>query len=111
MVTTSTSITSEKTFCLTPRSEELSHELALRFASKCYSHLEITHFKDNFKSLADHQEDVEYWKEDTLNKFLCLPEPIGAGPVIYQMAGEFPAVVLGPCWGRLVVSVGDQFAA
>lgn len=39
-------------------SEQLSHELALRFASKCYSHLEVTHFKDNFKSLADHQDDV-----------------------------------------------------
>jgi hypothetical protein len=68
--------------------EELSHELALRFASRCYSHLEIAHFKDNFKSLADHQEDLEYWKEDTLNRFLCLPEAIRAGPVIYQMAGE-----------------------
>ena len=46
--------------------EQLSHELALKFATKCFSHLEIAHYKDNFKSLADHNDDLEYWKEDTL---------------------------------------------
>lgn len=80
--------------------EQLSHELALRFASKCYSHLEITHFKDNFKTLADHNDDLEYWKEDTLCKFLSLPESIQAGPVIFQMCtylGAFPFPSLAPC--------------
>ncbi|KIV78254.1 hypothetical protein PV11_09991 [Exophiala sideris] len=80
--------------------EQLSHELALRFASKCYSHLEIAHYKDNFKTLADHQEDLEYWKEDTLCRFLALPEPLKAGPVIYQMCtylGAFPFPALAPC--------------
>ena len=80
--------------------EELSHQLALRFAAKCYSHLEITHFKDIFKSLADHNDGVEYWKEDTLCKFLCLPESLRAGPVIYQMCtylGAFPFPSLAPC--------------
>jgi len=81
-------------------SEQLSHELALRFASKCYTHLEIAHFKDNFKSLADHQGDVEYWREDTLCRFLALPEPLRAGPVIFHMAtylGAFPFPSLAPC--------------
>ncbi|EXJ95944.1 hypothetical protein A1O1_01069 [Capronia coronata CBS 617.96] len=80
--------------------EHLSHELALRFASKCYTYLEIAHYKDNFKTLADHQEDVEYWKEDTLCRFLALPEPLNAGPVLYHMCtylGAFPFPSLAPC--------------
>ena len=80
--------------------EQLSHELALRFASNCYSHLEIAHFKDNFKYLADHVDHVEYWKEDTLCKFLALPESLRAGPVLYQICtylGAFPFPSLAPC--------------
>ena len=80
--------------------EQLSHELALRFASKCFTHLEIAHFKDNFKALADHQNEIEYWKEETLNRFLCLPDALHAGSVIYQMAtylGAFPFPSLAPC--------------
>src|SRR5271170_7343169 len=81
--------------------EQLGHELALRFASKCYTHLEIAHFKDNFKTLADHQDGIEYWKEETMCRFFCLPESVGAGPVIYQMCtylGAFPfASSLAPC--------------
>lgn len=81
-------------------SEQLSHELALRFASKCFTHLEITHFKDNFKALADHQNGLEYWKEETLCRFLCLPDALQAGSVIYRMAthlGAFPFPSLAPC--------------
>src|SRR5271163_1410353 len=80
--------------------EQLGHELALRFASKCYTHLEIAHFKDNFKTLADHQDGIEYWKEETLCRFLCLPDEVQAGSVIYQMAtylGAFPFPSLAPC--------------
>lgn len=78
----------------------MSHDLALRFASRCFTHLEIAHFKDNFKTLADHEDDVEYWKEDTLCRFLALPETLRAGPVIYQMCtylGAFPFPTLAPC--------------
>ncbi|KAK5952758.1 Restriction of telomere capping protein 5 [Knufia fluminis] len=80
--------------------EQLSHELALRFASKCYSHLEVAHYKDNFKALADHQGDVEYWKEETLCRFLALPDPVRAGSVLYAMItylGAFPFPGLAPC--------------
>ncbi|ERF68040.1 hypothetical protein EPUS_06430 [Endocarpon pusillum Z07020] len=80
--------------------EQLSHELALRFASKCFTHLEIAHFKDNFKALADHQDGVEYWKEETLGRFLLLPDALRVGSVVYQMAtylGAFPFPSLAPC--------------
>jgi hypothetical protein len=79
--------------------EQLSHEIALRFASKCYSPLEIAHYKDNFKALADHQDDIEYWKEETLCRFLCIPDSLHAGSVVYAMCtylGAFPCSILSP---------------
>ena len=65
--------------------EQLSHELAVRFA-KCITPLEITHFKDVFRSLADVQDGMQYWKEETLCRFLVLPDVLGPGPLVYQMA-------------------------
>lgn len=77
----------------------MSHELALHFASKCFSALEIAHYKDNFKALADHQDDIEYWKEETLCRFLCIPDSLQAGSVVYAMCtylGAFPFPSLSP---------------
>lgn len=77
----------------------MSHELALRFASKCFTPLEIAHYKDNFKALADHQDDIEYWKEETLCRFLCIPDSLHAGSVVYAMCtylGAFPFPSLSP---------------
>ncbi|KAL9030771.1 MAG: hypothetical protein Q9196_001149 [Gyalolechia fulgens] len=79
--------------------EQLSHELALRFAKKCFTPLEITHFKDIFRSLADEQDGIQYWKEETLCRFLVIPDALGPGPLIYQMAtylGAFPFPSLAP---------------
>lgn len=79
--------------------EQLSHELALRFAKKCFSPLEITHFKDVFRSLAEDQDGIHYWKEETLCRFLVIPDSLGPGPVVYQMAsylGAFPFPSLAP---------------
>ncbi|KAA6410100.1 MAG: tldc domain containing 2 [Lasallia pustulata] len=79
--------------------ETLSHELALRFAKKCFTPLEITHFKDVFRTLADDQDGIHYWKEETLCRFLVIPDVLGPGPVIYQMAtylGAFPFPSLAP---------------
>lgn len=79
--------------------EQLSHELALRFARKCFSALELAHYKDIFRSLADDQDGIQYWKEETLCRFLVLPDSLGPGPVIYQMAtylGAFPFPSLAP---------------
>lgn len=79
--------------------EQLSHDLALRFAKKCFTPLEIVHFKETFRSLADDQDGIQYWKEDTLSRFLVIPDTLGPGPVIYQMAtylGAFPFPSLAP---------------
>jgi hypothetical protein len=61
--------------------------------------LELTHFKDNFKSLAESKDGMLYWKEETLCRFLSLPDVLGAGPIINQMAtylGTFPFPSLAP---------------
>ena len=61
--------------------------------------MEITHFKDVFRSLADDQDGILYWKEETLCRFLVIPDALGPGPVIHQMAtylGAFPFPSLAP---------------
>ncbi|OAA60592.1 tldc domain containing protein 2 [Niveomyces insectorum RCEF 264] len=75
-----------------PRShEELSRELAHRFAQKCFSSLEIYCLKDNFKSLADRDQDLRFLKEDTVARFLALPDILGASPVVFQMVSYLAA--------------------
>lgn len=61
--------------------------------------MEITHFKDIFRTLADDQDGIKYWKEETLCRFLAIPDALGPGPVVYQMAtylGAFPFPSLAP---------------
>ncbi|KAJ5362515.1 hypothetical protein N7541_003359 [Penicillium brevicompactum] len=82
--------------------EELSYVLAERFATKCFTPLELTHFKDNFFSRASEQGGLRYWNEKTLSDFLGIPDgihtsaqeqPLDAGPVIFRMVsylGAFP---------------------
>jgi hypothetical protein len=73
--------------------------LALQFAKSCFSPLEITHFKEIFRSLADEQDGIRYWKEETLCRFLALPDALGVGALVYQMAsylGSFPFPSLAP---------------
>ncbi|CAG8173372.1 unnamed protein product [Penicillium salamii] len=81
--------------------EELSYMLAERFATKCFTPLELTHFKDNFYSRASEQGGLRYWNEKTLSGFLGIPDgihasqeqPLDAGPVIFRMVsylGAFP---------------------
>ncbi|KAF9876863.1 tldc domain containing protein 2 [Colletotrichum karsti] len=80
----------------TPRQmthEELTRELASRFAEKCFSSIELYSFKDVFKSLADSQGDIRYLKEDTIARFLEIPDILHVSPVIFQMVsyiGAFP---------------------
>ena len=71
----------------------------MRFAKKCFTPLEITHFKDIFRSLADDRDGIHYWKEETFCRFLVIPDALGPGPVLYQMAtylGAFPFPSLAP---------------
>lgn len=49
--------------------------------------------------MADTQDGLQFWKEETLCRFLVLPDALGPGPVIYQMAtwlGAFPFPSLAP---------------
>ncbi|KAI1431264.1 restriction of telomere capping protein 5 [Xylaria sp. CBS 124048] len=74
------------------KTEILAH-LAELFARRCYEPLELYSFKDNFKSLADRQGDVRYLKEETIARFLELPDIIAVSPVIFHMIsyiGAFP---------------------
>lgn len=41
--------------------------LAERFAAKCFTPLELTHFKDNFFSRALEQGGLRYWNEKVLS--------------------------------------------
>jgi hypothetical protein len=80
----------------------LSYLLAERFATKCFTPLELTHFKDNFFSRASEQGGLRYWNEKTLSDFLGIPDgiytssqeqPLDAGPVVFRMVsylGAFP---------------------
>ncbi|KAK8133231.1 hypothetical protein PG999_001404 [Apiospora kogelbergensis] len=73
--------------------EDISAELAEKFARKCFEPLELYCFKDNFKSLADHQQHIRYLKEDVISKFLELPDVLNVSPVVFQMLsyiGAFP---------------------
>lgn len=84
---------------VTGEAEKLSSELAHRFAEKCFTPLELTHFKDVFRSLAEEQDGIQYWKEETLCRFLAIPDVIGSGSVMFQMAtylGAFPFASLAP---------------
>jgi hypothetical protein len=76
---------------------------ARKFAKRCFTSLELYSFQDVFRSLADHQDGVAYLKEDTIARFLEIPDILGASSIIFQMVsylGAFPfgqdaPVVLG----------------
>ncbi|KAK4675563.1 Restriction of telomere capping protein 5 [Podospora pseudoanserina] len=76
-----------------PSREELTKELAAKFADKCFTSLEIYSFKEVFKSLVDQEQNVRHLKEDTIARFLEIPDVLGVSPVIFQMIsyiGAFP---------------------
>ncbi|OBT83607.1 hypothetical protein VE02_07988 [Pseudogymnoascus sp. 03VT05] len=79
--------------------EELSKQLAEKFATRCFTPLEIYSFRDVFRSLADTSDGVSYMKEDTLTRFLQVPDALGVAPVLFQMVshlGAFPFSAGGP---------------
>ncbi|KAH6609410.1 Restriction of telomere capping protein 5 [Trichoderma cornu-damae] len=79
--------------------EELTQELAYRFKEKCFTSIEFYSLKDVFKSLADQQGDIRYLKEDTIARFLEIPDILGASPVIFHMVsylGAFPFLQEAP---------------
>ncbi|KKY29284.1 putative tldc domain containing protein 2 [Diaporthe ampelina] len=78
--------------------EELRRELAGKFATKCFTSIELYSLKDNFKSLADVQQESGgtphlYVSETTIVRFLELPDVLDVSPVIGKMVsfiGAFP---------------------
>lgn len=71
----------------------LQTQQAEKFARRCFEPLELYSFKDNFKSLADHEQNVRYLKEDTIARFLELPDILAVSPIIFNMLsfiGAFP---------------------
>ncbi|KAI1375481.1 TLD-domain-containing protein [Hypoxylon crocopeplum] len=76
-----------------PSKEQITADLAEKFARKCFEPLELYSLKDNFKSLADHEQNVRYLKEDTIARFLELPDILAVSPIIFHMLayiGAFP---------------------
>lgn len=83
---------------LTASKEQLSRQLALKFAAKCYTQLELYCFKEVFRSLADTESGLRYWSESTLAQFLQLPD-IQVSHVMHQLVtnlGAFPFMNQAP---------------
>ncbi|KAH8881661.1 hypothetical protein GQ53DRAFT_799058 [Thozetella sp. PMI_491] len=79
--------------------EEVVRALANKFADKCFTPLELYSLKDVFKSLADNEQHVHYLKEDTIARFLEIPDILHASPVVFQMVsyiGAFPFLQEAP---------------
>ncbi|RPA97413.1 TLDc domain-containing protein 2 [Choiromyces venosus 120613-1] len=85
--------------------EELSRRLAERFADQCFSGVELYSFKDNFRTLADvHRSETGhggllYWSEETLVKFLAIPDCLDVGAILFRAVsyiGAFPFPSLAP---------------
>ncbi|QUC17452.1 uncharacterized protein UV8b_01693 [Ustilaginoidea virens] len=73
--------------------EDLAHELASKFKDLCFTSLEYYSLRDVFKSLADQQGSIRYLREDTIARYLEIPDVLGASPVVFQMVsylGAFP---------------------
>lgn len=72
---------------------------ARKFKDKCFTSLEFYCLKDVFHHLADSQGEIQYLKEDTVARFLELPDILGVSPVIFQMIsylGAFPFLQNAP---------------
>lgn len=72
---------------------------AQKFANRCFTPLELYCFRDVFHSLADTSDGVSYIKEDTLTRFLQVPDALGVAPVLFQMVsslGAFPFLAGAP---------------
>ncbi|KAF1841699.1 restriction of telomere capping protein 5 [Cucurbitaria berberidis CBS 394.84] len=100
--------------------EQLSHTIAQRFAQKSYSPLELYCFNSVFRSLADTESGVRYWSESTLCRFLELPDALGVGSVVFQMAsylGAFPlpsqapAILTHDALLKVVTILTERYAA
>ncbi|KAF3936578.1 hypothetical protein ABW19_dt0205439 [Dactylella cylindrospora] len=73
--------------------EELTHLLTHRLSKRTYTDIELYSFRDVFTSLAEHSDGITYWSEDTLTRFLELPDALDVVALIYHAsstAANFP---------------------
>lgn len=72
---------------------------AHKFADKCFTPLEVYSFKHVFKVLADCEQELRYLKEDTVTRFLEIPDILHASPIVFQIIsylGAFPVLREAP---------------
>ena len=72
---------------------------AVKLKDKCFTQIEFYSLRDVFKSLADQQGSMKYLKEDTISRFLEIPDILHASPVVFQMVsylGAFPFLQEAP---------------
>lgn len=73
--------------------------------------MEVYELKDVFNSLADQEKHLRYLKEETIAKFLEIPDVLGASPILFQMLsyiGAFPFLDDAPAvlgWEQMVVVI------
>jgi hypothetical protein len=73
--------------------------------------LELYELKDVFRSLADQEQHLRYLKEETIAKFLEIPDILGVSPVIFQMLsyiGAFPFLTDAPAvlgWQQMIMVI------
>ncbi|KAF3919348.1 hypothetical protein ABW21_db0203685 [Orbilia brochopaga] len=81
--------------------QELSqaHLITARLQKRTFKDIELYSFRDVFFSLAEHSDGVAFWSEDTLTRFLELPDALDVGALIFHassVAASFPFISTGP---------------
>ncbi|KAK6502827.1 Restriction of telomere capping protein 5 [Arthrobotrys musiformis] len=79
--------------------EDLRRRLTHRLQKKTLTDLEVFSLRDVFASLSNSSDDVEYWSEDTLVRFLELPDVLDVGGLLFHassVAAGFPYLSDGP---------------
>ncbi|KAJ6262321.1 hypothetical protein Dda_3128 [Drechslerella dactyloides] len=79
--------------------EEITHLITVRLQKRTFKDIELYSFRDVFFSLAEHSDGVAFWSEDTLTRFLELPDALDVGALIFHassVAASFPFISTGP---------------
>ncbi|EWC46232.1 hypothetical protein DRE_04610 [Drechslerella stenobrocha 248] len=92
--------------------EEISRLFSVRLQKRTFTDLELYSFRDVFSSLAEDSDNIAFWSEDTLARFLELPDVLDVGPLLFHaasVAASFPFISQGPSildWEAMVRVVG-----
>ncbi|RKF62161.1 Restriction of telomere capping protein 5 [Erysiphe neolycopersici] len=72
---------------------QLRHELASKFAKRCFTSIELYSFHEVFRNLADQHNGTLSISESAIIEFLQIPHVLGVSSTIFQMLsyiGSFP---------------------